>query len=321
MINYNLRKLNEVAKIHQFNRDTLEKVLRLAELLKLFNENDELKGYYVLKGGTAINLCLFDFPRLSVDIDLNFNDDCSKEDMLETRKHHKKIIQAYVSQDGYTVDGKSRFSFTLDSYLLKYTNAVGNQDNIKVEINYSNRIQILNPRKYLINSKIVDNETALSLDRVELYGSKIAALIGRTTVRDVYDVFKMITNKIIKDHELAMLKKCSIFYLLTSNEYQPIEELLGQFRLNLDNISYGIIQKNLIPLLHVGEKIELDIIKQTVLDYINKLFLLTYSEKKYIESYNAGEYCPELLFDSQIVNRIKQHPMVLWKMQKQNENN
>ena len=64
-----------------------------------------------------------------------------------------------------------------------------------------------------------------------------------------------------------MLKKCSIFYLLTSNEYQPIEELLGQFRLNLDNISYGIIQKNLIPLLHVGEKIELDIPEKTLFIY------------------------------------------------------
>ncbi len=72
MRSYNIRDLTNIAQYNRFNRDTLEKVLRLSELLKLFNENEEFKGKYVLKGGTAINLCLFDFPRLSVDIDMNF---------------------------------------------------------------------------------------------------------------------------------------------------------------------------------------------------------------------------------------------------------
>jgi len=92
MRSYNLRELTEIARSRKFNRDTLEKILRLAELLKLFNENKILKEKYVLKGGTAINLCLFDFPRLSVDIDMNFNFNCSKEEMLEMRKIHREII-------------------------------------------------------------------------------------------------------------------------------------------------------------------------------------------------------------------------------------
>ena len=56
----------------------MEKVLRLAELLKLFNNQEELRNKYILKGGTAINLCLFDFPRLSADIDMNLNLVCTK---------------------------------------------------------------------------------------------------------------------------------------------------------------------------------------------------------------------------------------------------
>jgi len=132
MISYNLRDLTIVAQSNKFNRDTLEKVFRLSELLKLFNENEELKEKYILKGGTAINLCLFDFPRLSVDIDMNFNSNCSKEEMLEMRELHRKLINAFVAQDGYTIDPKSRFTFTLDSYFLKYTNAAGTRENIKI---------------------------------------------------------------------------------------------------------------------------------------------------------------------------------------------
>jgi predicted nucleotidyltransferase component of viral defense system len=79
MRSYNLRDLTNIAQYNKFNRDTLEKVLRLSELLKIFNENEELKEI-CSKGGTAINLCLFDFPRLSVDIDMNFNSNSSKEE-------------------------------------------------------------------------------------------------------------------------------------------------------------------------------------------------------------------------------------------------
>ncbi|MBU1093916.1 MAG: nucleotidyl transferase AbiEii/AbiGii toxin family protein [Firmicutes bacterium] len=194
MRNYNLRDLTNIAQYNKFNRDTLEKVFRLSELLKLFNENEELKGKYVLKGGTAINLCLFDFPRLSVDIDMNFNSNSSKEEMLEMRELHRKLISAFVALDGYTIDPKSRFTFTLDSYLLKYTNAAGSRDNIKIELNYSNRIQILEPVNYKLSSQIINNESILALNKVELYGSKIAALIGRTTSRDIFDVFQLINK-------------------------------------------------------------------------------------------------------------------------------
>ena len=314
MRSYNIRDLTNIAQYNKFNRDTLEKVLRLSELLKLFNENEEFKGKYVLKGGTAINLCLFDFPRISVDIDMNFNSNSSKEEMLETRELHRKLISAFVSLDGYTIDPKSRFTFTLDSYLLKYTNAAGSRDNIKIELNYSNRIQILEPVNYKLSSKIIDNESILALNKVELYGSKIAALIGRTTARDIFDVFQLINKQILLDSELDMLKKCSIFYLLTSNEFQSLGDLLNQFKKNMENMSFSAIKRNLIPLLHVGERIDTDAFKQTVSQFIETLFVLTETEQKYIDSFNAGEFNPELLFDKAIADRLKEHPMVLWKM-------
>ncbi len=314
MRSYNLRDLTNIAQYNKFNRDTLEKVLRLSELLKLFNENEELKGKYVLKGGTAINLCLFDFPRLSVDIDMNFNSNSSKEEMLEMRELHRKLISAFVALDGYTIDPKSRFTFTLDSYLLKYTNTAGSRDNIKIELNYSNRIQILEPMNYKLSSKIIDNESILALNKVELYGSKIAALIGRTTARDVFDVFQLVNNQLLLDNESDILKKCSIFYLLMSNEFQPFGDLLNQFKKNMENLSFSAIKRNLIPLLHVGERIDIDAFKQTVSQFIETLFELTETEQKYIDSFNEGKFNPELLFHKTIADRLKEHPMVLWKM-------
>ena len=230
------------------------------------------------------------------------------------RELHSKLISAFVAQDGYTIDPKSRFTFTLDSYLLKYTNAAGSRDNIKIELNYSNRIQILEPVNYKLSSQIINNESILALNKVELYGSKIAALIGRTTARDIFDVFQLINNQILLDSELDMLKKCSIFYLLTSNEFQTFCDLLNQFKKNMKNISFSTIKRNLIPLLHVGETIDIDDFKQTVNQFIETLFELTETEQKYIDFFNEGKFNPELLFDKAIADRLKEHPMVLWKM-------
>lgn len=38
-------------------------------------------------------------------------------------------------------------------------------------------------------------------------------------------------------------------------------------------------------------------------------------ETKFISEFTIGNYMPELLFDDQnIINRIKNHPMALWKI-------
>ena len=59
----------------------------------------------------------------------------------------------------------------------------------------------------------------------------------------------------------------------------------------------------------------LDIIaKAEVKDFLAKLLVLTDSEKEYVREFNGKKYIPELLFeDKEIVDRIKFHPMALWK--------
>ena len=49
------------------------------------NTHPSLKGRWVLKGGTALNLFVLRHPRLSVDIDLNYIGALEREEMLEKR--------------------------------------------------------------------------------------------------------------------------------------------------------------------------------------------------------------------------------------------
>ena len=61
-----------VAESTGFNANLVEKVLHLLHLLNTLISHPFLKGKLALKGGSALNLFLFNIPRLSVDIDLNY---------------------------------------------------------------------------------------------------------------------------------------------------------------------------------------------------------------------------------------------------------
>lgn len=60
-------------------------MIRLLGLLEGFRSHPFLEDRFALKGGTALNLFIFDVPRLSVDIDLNYLGATEREVMLAQR--------------------------------------------------------------------------------------------------------------------------------------------------------------------------------------------------------------------------------------------
>ena len=87
------QKLQKEAQATGFRPEILEKVIHLLNLLDAFNNHPFLKGRWVLKGGTALNLFLFDVPRLSVDIDLNYIGAVDRDTMMAERPKVEKAIQ------------------------------------------------------------------------------------------------------------------------------------------------------------------------------------------------------------------------------------
>lgn len=76
--------------------------MRLSYILDGLNTLPEFKGKLLLKGGTAINLVAFDeLPRLSVDLDLNFASNLSKEEMLVQRENINRALDAYCATSIY----------------------------------------------------------------------------------------------------------------------------------------------------------------------------------------------------------------------------
>jgi predicted nucleotidyltransferase component of viral defense system len=141
--NYDIIYLGKKAVELGFVRDTLEKVTRLADVLEYLNTNPVLKDSLALKGGTAINLTIFNLPRLSVDLDMDYLITNSREEMLESREVINSTINRYMLSQGYSMSPKTKIPHSLDSWVYDYQGASGNKDNIKIEINYSLRSHVL----------------------------------------------------------------------------------------------------------------------------------------------------------------------------------
>ncbi len=112
---------------------------------------------------------------------------------------------------------KTKNLHSLDSWVYDYMGASGNRDNIKIEINYSLRSHVLEAEERPIITENFSGEYKVkSLAPVEIYGSKINALLSRAAARDLYDTRNMIEFGIFDKSEEEMLKKCVIFYAAIS---------------------------------------------------------------------------------------------------------
>ena len=311
MPEWNKLLLGKQAKELGFVQDTYEKVCRLTDILKFF-ENDALLGNSLaLKGGTAINLTIFNLPRLSVDIDLDYSKNVTRDEMMATRSIINDRIEKFMKANGYLLSPKSKQYHALDSFVYEYTNSGGMKDNIKVEINYMLRCHVLETeQRHFESSWESTGVSVLSVAPIEIFASKIVALINRTAPRDLYDIYNLVKFGLIDESEEPLLRKCVVFYSAIGSEFPPFE-----FQFNtIDQVSQKRIKTDLYPVLRNKDKFDLKTAQLQVKSWLESLLKLEDNEQEFLTAFRNKTYQPELLFEStEIVERIRNHPMALWK--------
>jgi len=216
MFSIDKQSLEEYSDKLNFNRDTLEKVYRLVEILDFMNKDTVFKDSVALKRGTAVNLLYFHLPRLSVDIDLDFTKECnSPTEMLENRKIISERVERFMKANKYERSPvRSKNYHSLDSGVYLYTNSGGMRDNIKIETNYSMRSHLFEPEYKMIT--ILPGKQlqfARTLSKYDLFAAKINALLSRSAIRDLYDI----NNFLIAICQKIWIKICcekQVFFML-----------------------------------------------------------------------------------------------------------
>lgn len=311
MLRYDAHYIGRKARELGFVRDTFEKVIRLSDILLAFNTNPLLKNSLALKGGTAINLTIFDLPRLSVDIDLDYLINNTREAMLLDRVRIRDTVHRFMLAEGYALNPKSKAAHSLDSWVYDYTGVSGNRDNIKIEINYSLRSHLFPAEERpVMTAELAGDYQVKTLSVLEIYAGKINALFNRAAVRDLYDVHQMMITGLFDAGEYSLLRKAVVFYAaITAREAGSRFQLAG-----MDAISHRQVKTDLLPVLRSRDRFDLEDAKARVRAFMADWLVLTSREIDFLDAFQQGNYQPQLLFEEEdILQRIQHHPMALWK--------
>jgi predicted nucleotidyltransferase component of viral defense system len=290
-----------------FQKNPLEKFLRLLNVLAELRRNPLLKEFFVLKGGTALNLFHHGLLRLSVDIDLNYIHQIAREQMFLEKPAINSEINKLFAAD-YTISIE-KDEHALTQFALHYRTMAGSKDMLKIEINYLHRLPILKPLVRTIKRFGMEvSYPCLALE--ELLAGKIIALLSRYTPRDLYDVYQTATSALRYDSQ--RLRSLILFYGLVSRV--SVFEL---FRMDFDRITQNDLRRHLTPLLAKGRAPERVEMVGAVEKFLKPLLALTQNESAAVEAfYTSGALATEALFlDAEMQNKVKSAPSLLWKMQ------
>ena len=308
--------IEEISNRTGFIKSTLEKVERLLNILEWINNHEKLSELLALKGGTAINTAVFNFPRLSVDIDLDLTENLKKDEMLKERENIHNLLVNYLKANTYKINiEKSKNVYALDTIVAEYVDIKGNIDNIKIEINYMNRVHILETKNIKVSTDVFEDKhlSIHCIHPIEIYAAKLCALLSRTTARDLYDVYTLSKYNLFDDDEKRLLKQCFMLEYIAVNDYK-LEDMDIE---KIEKLKRQDIKTKLLPTLkdRNPKKNNVDEMKREVREYLKDILVVDDNIKEFYDKFQKGIYEPELLFDDkEIIERIKEHPMIMWKL-------
>lgn len=295
-----------------FRPDMLEKVGLLLQLLDAIRNHPFLKNKLVLKGGTALNLFIFDVPRLSIDIDLNYVGAADRETMLAERPKIEEALQAVFSREGFTVR-RVPAEHAGGKWQLRYASAGGQGGNLEVDVNFMFRIPLWPVQT--MDSRPVGIWQAVGIqvvDMHELAAGKLSALLSRQQARDLFDCSNLFH---LEGLDRERLRLAFIVYgAMSRKDWRTVTP---------GDVDFDIadLDQRLIPTLRASgiARIQKDHFgKSLVADCQNFLAVLlpfTENEMEFLNQIlDRGKIAPELLTDNvEMQDRIRHHPLLEWK--------
>lgn len=296
-----------------FRPEILEKVFYLMDFLDALVTNEYLSSRIALKGGTALNLFCFEYPRLSVDIDVNYIGSADRDTMLAEQKTIQNVIEEIALGKNYRVQRKPN-DHAGGKWRLRYQSAMHAQGFLEVDINFLARLPLWPVEKY--DSFPLGTFQAKSIpvmDIHELCGSKLTALFSRHASRDLFDAHRIVT------HQKLDIEKLRIAFLVYGGMSRTDWRIIHP-----DNIQFEWkeFQNMLLPMLRKKDISSIESprdwanrILQECRTALSCVLPLHKNEQEFMDHLlEQGEIKPELICqDENLAQRIAAQPGLKWK--------
>ena len=279
----------------------------------MLNSHPFLKEKLALKGGSALNLFVFNIPRLSVDIDLNYIGAVDREKMLADRPKVYQAVNAVFSREGFTVK-RVPIEHAGGKWRLNYQSFTGQSGNLEVDLNFMFRQPLWEVKS--IDSRSVGDFRARNisvLDIHELAAGKIAALFARHQARDIFDTHQLLCN--VKLDQKRLRTAFVVYGALNRKDWRTI--CLEDVALDPEEL-----KRMLIPVLREnsapdGEDMTMFVqrLVSECREQLSIVYPLSAQEMEFLDRIlTKGEIEPSLLTtDAGVQDRIARSPMLLWK--------
>jgi predicted nucleotidyltransferase component of viral defense system len=235
---------------------------------------------FALKGGTAINFFVRDFPRLSVDIDITYLPINDRNTALQEISLMLLRYSTYIQKifpNSQVIEKKFK-----NGDLIKGLIVVNDNTTVKIEPNLIIRGSVFPPQNLSLTAKakeIFQKDVKVQiLSNADLYAGKICAALDRQHPRDLFDITKLLENEGITES----IRKAFIIYLLSHP--RPIVELLNPNKIDISKMFetefMGMTDEeiSLNTLLASRDKLIKSI--NCSLSKKEKLFLISFKNKK-----------------------------------------
>ena len=254
---------------------------------------------FALKGGTAINLFICDFPRLSVDIDLTYLPLDNRDDALGAIEDGLGRIADNIRR---VIQGAKVTAAAGEAGRVQRLQIAAGGVNIKVEVSPVLRGSIMPAVQMAIGDPVADQfgyvETQV-LVADELYAGKLIAALDRQHPRDLFDVMQLLAG----GGSTPALMDCFLVYLVSSN--RPIAELLDPNLLPLQPVFDQQFQGMSLQAVTVDK---LDEARARMIQKIRRQ--LTEKHKAFLLSFKSGDPDWSLLEHT----AASELPAVQWKI-------
>lgn len=303
------QQIVEYAKQANFRPEIVEKVVHLIELLGALDSHQDLRGMWVLKGGTALNLFWYQLPRLSVDIDLNMVGIADLAELTEAKPRLLAAAKAVFSRAGYTIAHEPT-QHAGGKWVLRYPGAFTQNSNLEVDMNFQLRVPLWQPGiRDSVTVAGLSAEKIRVLDLHEIAGGKLAALLSRTLARDVFDSVALLEDQTLEDEKLRIA--FVVYGAMSKVDWRQVRaEVVKADRREFAN--------SLVPVLHSnGPSVfgTCDDMVQRARAGLDRVLPLRAHEIQFLDAIlDRGTIEPELLTtDADLQQRIASHPALRWK--------
>lgn len=306
-------QLQRAASDTGFPIDSLEKVSMLVRLLNLMAAHPFLGPRVALKGGTALNLFVFELPRLSVDVDVNYIGAADRETMMAERTKLDAALAQVAGRLGLTVK-RAPGEHAGGKWRLSYTSALGRPAIIEVDVNYMLRVPLWDAAPQDSQEFLGDRAKRFNLlDPHELAAGKLAALLARGASRDVFDARELLARDTFDRDKLRLA--FVVYGGINRVDWRTVSA-------SAVTTTASDVKRQLLPMLRQDIRpADKDVERwtSTLIDearaLLSAVLPLTEDEARFLERLNGdGEIEAALLTtDSELQRRIAASPGLQWK--------